>query len=270
MTSDSEAPADGAEPAPAPERRRSRWWLRLIAVVTVLAVLFGLGELAVRMLVPGIVASAVRQKLELTADHAVDVSLGGSALLNVVQGRLGDVTVDVADVPVMDGISVSASLHAASIPFDFGGKPISGGTVELTVPKDQIGPIVELATKGIASTGKVSDGVLEVGRKVELFGQKVPVTATVSLGVKDGDLTLQPRGVSAAGFDLSAKELRRLTGPALNAVLKPQTICVRDRIPAGVTLTSLVLSSTGSVRVAADLAPTILTDPEMRKTGSCV
>jgi hypothetical protein len=44
---------------------------------------------------------------------------------------------------------------------------------------------------------------------------------------------------------------------------------VRDRVPAGVTLTDIVLSSTGSVRIEADLDPGILSDPAQLEPGSC-
>lgn len=246
-----------------------RWWKLAAWIVAAVVVILGAGEIAIRVVAPNIITSTIREQLSLTSDHPVDVSLGGSAVMHAFSGTLGDVDVSVADVPVFDDILISLAAHADAMPFDVASRPLEGGTATLTIPKDQLGPVISLATSGIASTGAVKAGELEVGRTVSLFGQDVPVTASVALSIVDGALAIDPRGVTAAGFDLSADELHRLTGSLLDGVLQSHTLCVQDRIPAGISLTAIELSSLGSIRVDATLAPTLLTDPTQQALGSC-
>lgn len=246
------------------------WVKRLIAIVVSVAVLAGLGEIALRLIIPNAIAGAVRSQLKLTPDHPVDVSLGGSALLYAVTGRVGDVTVDVPDTPLIEGLTADASLHAASVPFNPTSGEIREGSVALTLSPEQLGAVISTLTSGVADTGEVRDGSLVVGRTMEFFGQQVPLTATLQLAVVgDGDVEVTPEGLSAAGLDLSTEMIAQAGGSVLEPLLQPRTVCVRDQLPKGLKLTGISFSSTGSATIEADLAPGILSDPAQRDTGSC-
>lgn len=249
--------------------RKPRWWLRILSVVVVLGVLAGGAEFALRMIIPGVIEGVVRSQLKLTADHPVEVDLGGSALLSAVQGGVGDVTIDIDRVPLLDGVETNATFHASKVPFNPLSGKITDGTVELVVPKDQLGSVVKMLTSGVAQTGEARGGSLVVGRSVELFGQEVGLTAKLGLKVNDGAVEIDPQGVNAAGFDLTAEQLAAATGSLLDPILQPQTVCVRDQLPAGVTLTDITLSSTGSARITADLSPSIFSDPKQQQPGTC-
>ncbi|UOQ60255.1 DUF2993 domain-containing protein [Leucobacter rhizosphaerae] len=249
--------------------RRPRWWLRILGVVVALGLLAGAAEVALRLIIPGVIAGAVRSQLNMTDDHPVDVSLGGSALFSAVRGEVGDVTIAVPNVPLLEGVETDASLHAAAVPFDPTSGEISDGTVELVVPKDQLGAVVDLVTSGVAQTGEVRDGALVVGRSIEMFGQEVQLSASIGITVVDGAVEIEPLGVKAAGFDFTAEQISAATGSLLDPVLQPQTVCVRDQLPAGVTLTDISLSSTGSATIRASLAPGILSDPAQQAQGTC-
>lgn len=250
-------------------RGTSSWWKKLLGVLIALAVLAGLGELGLRLFLPGVIEGVARAQLKISDDHPVDVDLGGSALLNALRGGIGDVSVSVPDAPITDGIVADAKVTAGLVPFN----PLSGeirdGSVRLTVPQDQLGSIVSLVTKGVATTGEVRDGSLLVGRSIPLLGQEIPVTVALDLGVANGDVILTPKQVSAAGLDLAAEQIAAATGTLLDPILRPEPVCVRDQLPAGITLTDIALSSTGSVTVSADLAPTAVSDPKMRAKGVC-
>ena len=246
------------------------WVKRLIVIVASVAVLAGLGELALRLIIPNTISGAVRTQLKLTPDHPVDVSLGGSALLHALTGRVGDVTVSVPDAPLVEGLTADAEVRAASVPFN----PISGeireGSVSLTLSEAQLGPVISTLTSGVADSGEVQDGALVVGRTMEIFGQQVPLSATLRLkAVGDGDVEVSPEGLSAAGFDLSAETIAQIGGSVLEPLLQPRTVCVRDQLPRGITLTNITFSSRGSVIIDADLAPGILSDPAEQAKGSC-
>ena len=251
------------------ERNGSRWWTKLIIVIVVVGLLAGAAELALRLIIPGVVAGAVRSQLDLTDDHPVDVALGGSALLNAFRGGVGDVTVDVPDAPLVEGVLADAALHADLVPFNPTSGEISDGVVELRLDKEQLGPVIETVTQGVAQSGEVRDGELVVGRALEAFGQQVNLSARLSVEAVDGAVKINPLGLQAAGFDFSAEQLAQATGTLLDPILQPQTVCIADQLPAGVTLTDIVLSSTGTVTIRADLAPGILSDPDQREKGIC-
>lgn len=251
------------------ERRGSRWWTKLIAVVVVVGLLGAAAEFALRLIIPGVIAGAVRTELKLTDDHPVDVSLGGSTLLNAVRGGVGDVTVEVPDAPVMNGIQADGSLHADLVPFNPTSGDITNGTVDLTLDKDQLGPVISLLTQGVAQTGEVQGGELVVGRSVETFGQQLTISARLGVKAVDGAVEIDPLGLSAAGFDLSTEQLAQATGSLLDPILKPQTVCIADQLPRGITLTDIVLSSTGSVTLKASLAPGIISDSAEQQQGTC-
>lgn len=249
--------------------RKPRWWLRLVWVVVIIGVLAGAAEVALRLIIPGVIEGAVRSQLKLTQDHPVDVSLGGSALLSALQGGVGDVTIEVPNLPLLEGIETDASLHAGLVPFSPLTGKIRDASVDLVVPKEQLGSVVSLLTSGIAQTGEVRGGNFVVGRSIEMFGQTVGLSATIGVSVVDGAVEIEPLEVKAAGFDLTAEQIGAATGSLLDPVLKPQTLCIQDQIPAGVTLKDIDFSSTGSVTIRADLSPGILSDPAQQQMGSC-
>lgn len=250
-------------------RRRPRWWVRLLAVLVGVGVLAGAAELALRLIVPGVIGGIVREQLSLSDDHPVEVSLGGSALAFALRGGIGDVTVEIPDAPLIEGVPVDARVHAGFSPFNPAEGEIEGGTASLTVPREQLGAVISMLTSGVAQSGEVRDGELAVGRDIEVFGQKITLTARIALEVHDGDVEIVPRGVNAAGLDLSAEQISQATGSLLDPILQPQTVCVRDRLPAGVTLSGVRLSSTGSASIEAVLDPRILSDPAELQPGSC-
>jgi len=260
-----------AEPEylPTPEPRKRRWWRPVIGVVIALALLAGAAELAIRLAVPGIVSSAVRQQLSLSPTHPVDVQIGGAAILPAITGRLNDLTVTVDDAELLDGLAGTVRLHAGSVPFDFEHGEIRGGSASLTLSPSQISPAIKLFTAGVADGGAVTDGELVVTKQVALFGAEVPVRATLGLAVRDGDVLITPKGIGAVGFDLTAKRLRKLTGHTLDGMLRAHDVCVKDRLPLGVELTGIDMLDNGSARLSVEVSPTIVSDPAQRKPGSC-
>lgn len=250
-------------------QRKPRWWARALGVVAVLALLAGAGELALRLIIPGVIEGAVRTELGLSDDHPVEVDLGGSALLGAMRGGVNDVTVAAPGVPIVEGLTADARVHVGFTPFNPTKGKLQDATAALTVPQAELGSTVELLTQGIAQTGKVSGDDLVVGRSLELFGQDVSLSASLRLGVDNGEVTVEPTGVKAAGFDLSADQLGQATGSLLDPILKPQTLCIADRLPRGVELTDIDLSSTGSVTLRAALAPTLLSDSSQQLPGRC-
>ncbi len=255
-----------------PARRRP--WLSVLGVLVVIGLLAGAAELALRLIIPSIIANAVRDSFDMTDDHPVEVELGGSALLYALSGRVGDVSLRVDEVPVMGGagaggLFVDVRAHAESAPFNVTTGEIEGAVASVTVSRDQLGQVVSLVTGGIADTAAVENGEISVGRSIEIFGISVPLEVTLRVSIADGDVFVEPTAVGAVGLDLTAEQISGYTGSLLDGVLTAHAVCVRDRLPAGITLTSLDFSSTGAATVSAAIAPGILSDPAQLEHGSC-
>lgn len=251
------------------EKRKPRIWLRVLSIFLVLGLLAGAAEVALRLIVPDVIAASVREKLTLTNDHPVDVTLGGSALLYALRGEVGDVSVVIDDAELVEGLRGNVSLHADAVPFDFANGEIAGGTAELTIDRSQLPAAITLLTSGLADGAQVQGGELVVSRTMKLFGAEVPLSASLSLAIEAGDVSIEPRSVNAVGFDLSVDEMRSAAGGTLDDLLSPHLICVRDRMPAGIELTDITLTSLGAVDLRVALDPGILSDPAQQELGSC-
>ncbi|MBC9953194.1 DUF2993 domain-containing protein [Leucobacter sp. cx-42] len=231
--------------------------------------LAGIGEGALRMIIPGVLEGIVRDELSLPADQEVAVDLGGSALWNAIRGGVGDVTVAIDDAPIAEGTPMSAIAHAEFVPFNPEKGEITGGTAQLTVKRENLGSIISLATSGLVDDGRVEDGVLELSKSAPVFGQDVTVSASIRLSIDNGDLHVEPVSVQAAGFDFNAAELKRATGSLFEPVIEPQTICVGEYLPAGIELTDLEFAKSGDVTLSTRFSPDILADPAALQPGTC-
>lgn len=251
------------------ERKPRRRWLWIPGVLLAVALLAGAAELALRLIIPGVIANAVRDGFGLSAEHPVEVALDGLALRHAIAGRVGDVQVTVPDAELVEGLRGTVQMHADSMPVDPSRGEIEGGSAALVLDRDQLPAAISLLTSGAADGGEVSDGELVVSRTAQIFGMDVTLSVDLALSVEDGDVSIEPTAIGAAGFDLSSEQIRSMVGGSFDGVLTAHTVCVRDRLPAGITLTGIELSSTGAVRLDAGLAPDILSDPASLEPGSC-
>jgi hypothetical protein len=255
-------------------RKRPRWWLRALIAVLIVGLLAGAAELALRALVPNIVANSIRDGFQLPADHPVDVELHGLQLIPALSGRVGPVELWVQDIEVVDGIEASLHASAESMPFDPSRAELEGARASVSVPSSSLGEVVSLATNGLVDIGRVEGDEVVVGTELSLFGFDVPLTARLALSVQDGQLLVEPTGVKVTGFDFTAQELRDLTGGAIGELLHPHVVCVSDRLPQGITLTQLSIqdawvASGATLTLGASLAPDLLSNPEQFELGSC-
>lgn len=239
-----------------------------IAAVVGVGVLAGLGEWGLRLAVPGVVETVAREQLSLPATHPVEVSIGGSALLSAIGGGVGDIAVDIPDAPVLDGVRASLNLTADRIPFNVEGSDMRGATASIYVATEDLGPVISVLTDGVVDEGKTASGELVVGRQFDAFGFSVPLQATLGLKAVDGEVLVDPRGLSAVGFDLSAEDLVASSGGLLDPLLSERQICVAEWLPAGAKLSDIHITR-GGAKVEFDLAPDLFSNPAQQEMGTC-
>lgn len=252
--------------------KRRRPWLRALVAFGVLVLLVAGAELTLKAIIPNVIANEVRGGLGLDRQHPVWVQQNGSALLRAVTGRVGDVEVTVPEVEIFEGIETTLYARAESIPFNPTSGDIIGGVASATIPSSSMNALVQLATNGLIDRGEVHGGEILVGKTIELFGFEVPLSASLAVSVEQGDLLIQPNSVQAVGFDWQLEDLRPLLGEEAATVLDAHTVCVRDRIPAGIELLDLELRSAmlgGVATVTVALAPDLLSNESQQQVGSC-
>lgn len=246
-----------------------RWAKLTIAGAVSLAVLAGGAEIALRAIVPNIVADGLRDTLELPRDHPVEVEMGGPAVWYALSGNIGNTDVRIAEAEVADGVTATLRFHAERVPFDVSGGEMRGGTASVYVSNSQLSPVISLLTSGVADSGRTTDGDLAVGRTIDAFGFSVPIEATLQLAIEAGGVVrVVPKGLSAVGFDLDSEQLAAATGGLLEPLLSAHELCVSDQLPAGVTLESITVTKRG-VEVEAKLADDFLSNPSQQEMGTC-
>ncbi|PTT16784.1 hypothetical protein DBR36_12155 [Microbacterium sp. HMWF026] len=103
---------------------------------------------------------------------------------------------------------------------------------------------------------------------VTLFGVGIPVGVTATPGAADGDLTLTPSGFRIAGNVIDADTLRGQFGGVADPLVQTQSLCIADRLPAGLTLTSATVQGQDLV-ATFDIAGALLNDPALQANGTC-
>lgn len=246
-----------------------RWVKATLGALLALLVLAAGAELVLRSIVPEKVATGIREALELADHHPVDVDMHGFALWYALSGDIGDVDVLVGDAPVTDEISATLKFHADRVPFDVTSGEMRGVTASAHVSHEQLSPVISLLTNGVADTGRTTGGDLAVGRTIESFGFTVPIEATLHLSVvNNGDVRVEPKGLSAVGFDFDTAHLNATTGGLLEPLLSVHELCIRDQMPRGIVLTAIDVTRRG-VSVEAKLADDFLSVPSQQELGSC-
>lgn len=270
--STAEATVEIPEAPIAAPRKRAKLWLRLFVVLLAVAAFAGLAELALRAIIPTVIAGVVRDNMGLSKDHPVEVDLKGSALFPAFTGHVNNVSMKVDGVSVFDGIEANLFAYAESVPFDPSKGEILGARASVTIPSKSMNSVMALVSNGMIDEGSVRDGEIELGRTMQMFGYDVPLKATLAVSVDRGDLLVRPTSVSAAGFDLSTEELRPLLGDAAATFLDTHVVCVRDQLPAGITLSQVAFKSNvfgGSATVSAKLSPDLLSNERQLQPGTC-
>ena len=245
-------------------------WVRWLVALVVIIVLGGILEFSLRAFLPTMVEGGSRLALRVPEESPVTVDTEGSFALNAFRWRIADTTVTAADVPLTDGITARATLQIGAMPlFPAFGK-LRDGTATFTIPADQIEATTQLMSGGMAEWSEVRDGTLHMGGTItnDQLDFDVPVDLSVpyegvaDLSVVDGDMVIDMRDVTVENQGFA-------TSVIVEMLQTTHTVCIADRLPAGLTLTSIELQAEGDIILRADLSETLLSNPDERRRGSC-
>lgn len=249
-----------------PRRRTGRWIAVLVVVVVLLAGAVVAAEFIARTVVTSTVRSLVVKHLGLPDDQNVDVTVAGVVLPQLLGGRLDDVTVTSNDV-TLGPITGDVLFELKGVPVS-GKSAADGGTASVRLDEEQVRTLLAQIPDFPSGTVSLAAPDLTFTNQLSLFGVGIPVGVSVTPGAADGDLTLTPAAFELGGNSIDADTLRAQFGGVADAILGTQSLCIADRLPAGLTLTSATVQGQSLV-AAFDVAGGVLNDPALQRDGSC-
>ncbi|MCU1412679.1 MAG: hypothetical protein JWN80_19 [Microbacteriaceae bacterium] len=250
------------------KRHRGRTALVVLAIIAVLLIVGGvILDNVARSYAENLVQTKVRSALSVPASTPVDVKVEGTSVLyQLATGRLQKIDVTLPKVSI-GALTGSAKLAVDGVPVDQS-QPIDGGT--LVVSTDQAG-LRELlkSFSGIPVTSvDLVGGAVRLGGSFDIFGLKIPLTVTLTPGVKDGKLTLAPKAFELNGSSITAAQLAKSFGGLASGITGTQSLCIASALPKPLHLKSLVIKGT-TVTVAGTISPVVLNATAFTTKGTC-
>jgi hypothetical protein len=243
-------------------RRARRGLLVAGIVLLVLIAVIVIADLVVRSIAQTTVAQAVEDELPEQVSGEVTAEIGGfSVLAQLIAGTAERVELTAPEL-LVDGTPIAVVVVATGVPLDFA-QPV--GRIDAEVRIDQAS-LDELAlTQGVVGDLTLGDGVVGYTGSLEILGFPVEYRATAEPEAAGDRVLLRPVGaeVTAGGASLD------LSG-AVDAVLggDPVEICVADRLPEGLALESIEVT-TGEAVLHLGGSGLILDEEHLAQTGSC-
>ena len=252
--------------ATTPRRRTGRWIAVIVVVVVLLIGAVVAAEFIARSVVTSTVRSLVVQNLGIPDDQDVNVQVAGLVLPQVITGRLDEVAVSSDDV-TLGPITGDVRVDLRGVPVS-AGAAVDGGVASVRLDQDQLRALLGQLPDLPAGTVSVAAPDVTFETSLSLFGIAIPVGVAVTPGAADGDLTLTPASFQVAGNELDADTLRGQFGGVADPILQTRSLCIADRLPAGLTLTSATVQGQDLV-ATFDVAGGIVNDPALQADGTC-
>lgn len=261
---------EAAASAPAPRRRRRRalpWIIAAVVVIGLAIAAWFVAEHMTREIVTSTVRQQVITQLALPEDQQVDVGVDEPVLPQVLGGTLDRLDVSSADVPLGDVVA-DVSVRAREVPIRTDGGDIGAAEATVVFSEDQLQTLLA-QVEGVPDTGIVlAPPDVQVEVELPLFALTVPLGLDLRPSVTDGDIVLSPEAVRLGGAELTGDALRERFGSAADAVLRSYPICVRDRLPAGLTVREVRVEP-GALVAEVDVDGAIIRDPALQANGTC-
>ncbi|MET0715959.1 MAG: DUF2993 domain-containing protein [Mycetocola sp.] len=253
----------GREPVRKPARRRALT-AAVVLVVAVLVVLGGafLAEYITRGVVEDTVAAAAESNLPSNVDGTVDVDIAGDwVLLQLLSGRMEQVTLTSDDL-TFDGIPVEKmTVTALGVPIDLKA-PVEDIDATVTLDEPALNELLTLPDNDAAIT--LGDGTIGYEGSTSVFGVPIGYVVTAALSPDGTDLLVTPQGAEVT----TAVGALDLSGIVDRVVSEPLRLCLADKLPVGVSISSIEVEN-GVATLSLAASDFTLSDSSLRSLGEC-
>ncbi|KAA9089914.1 LmeA family phospholipid-binding protein [Microbacterium radiodurans] len=260
---------EAASPASSPRRRRGwiGWLIAIVIVVGLAIVAWFVAEHITRDILTRTVREQVITQLALPEDQQVDVGFDEPVLPQVIGGRLDRLDVSSDAVPLGDVVA-DVSVRARDVPIRVDAGDIGSAEATITFGEDQLQTLLA-QVEGVPEAGlTLVPPDVRVEADLSLFALTVPLGIDLTPSAVDGDIVLTPAVVRIGGAELTTEGLRDRFGSAADAVLRDYPICIRDRLPAGLTVREVRVERAALV-AEVDVDGAIIRDPALQANGTC-
>ncbi|QKJ19911.1 LmeA family phospholipid-binding protein [Microbacterium hominis] len=256
---------DRAYTSQAPRRRVWPWLVTFGVVVALGIVAWFAVESAARDIVEGAIADEVRDQLSLPASQEIEVGIDGAVIPQLVRGSFDEITLASEDVAVGSFVG-DVVVTAQGVPIR--GGALAGAQGEVRVDSAQLQRLLSGVEGFPAESADISGGEVTISTELSVLGVAVPVGVGLVPSAAEGALVLTPQSLQVAGADISAEGLRDQFGVVADLVLRDWTVCIAERMPAGLTLTSAAVDG-GELVAQFAVDGNISVDATLREPGSC-
>lgn len=250
------------------EHRSKRWIVILVSVVALLVIALVATEVAMRKIVPETMANMVRDTVNLSDDHPIEVEVAGYLTPQVVLGTFNRVHLNADDVPIAEGIRASVSGVAHDLPRDVTSNELGETHLTAKFTQEQLTEVLRVLSRGVGQSLEIEGDRLSISNEITLFGQGIPITVAFFPSVVERQLHIEPISVDAAGvLSLTVDQLKdfQIFAPYADGI----DLCVAEYLPAGVHLDALALSTTKTLAVTVKVSPEIGMDESLHELGVC-
>lgn len=245
-------------------KRRRRWPWVVLVITVLLVALIAAGEVIARALVPAVAREKVIAALSLPADQEITVQTSGMLVPQLLAGRLDSVRL-AADSVALGTLVADVDVTATGVLLD--GGEMAGATGVARISDEAFREVLAASDLPLDEV-TLEDGAVSLAGSVRVFGLAIALAVRAAPAVDDRALTLRPVAFRIGGAEVDAQELARRLGPVGEALAGPYPVCVADRMPAGLSLTSLTVSG-GEAVVGFDVDGRIAVDAALQRPGSC-
>jgi hypothetical protein len=255
----------------APTKKRRRWPWVLGGILLVLAILlviaFFIADAYAKDYARAYIKERIVAVLGIEPGTPVTVDIGdGSVLLQALRGKLDqiDVTADQVDFGILKG---AATVHAEGVPLDQNA-PVDSLEVTFAVAEGDVGALAGNLSGLELESIALEEPEIVATTTFSFFGFQIPVGMGIEPSADEGRIVFTPTSIRLGEDSYTADELKNTFGGFADQLLRQQSFCVAENLPAALTIVGVEVVQK-SLIVTIDGDGAALGGPDLSTAGVC-
>jgi LmeA-like phospholipid-binding len=255
----------------APKKKRRRWPWVLGIILLVLAILLTIAFFVAEAYAKDYARDYIKQRiiavLGIEPGTPVTVDIGdGSVLLQALRGKLDqiDVTADQVSFGILKG---AATVHAEGVPLDQNA-PVGTLGITFAVAEGDVAALAGNLSGMQLDSISLEEPEIIATTTFSFFGFQLPVGMGIEPSADKGQIVFTPTSIKLGNDTYTAEQLKQTFGAFAGQLLKQQSFCVAENLPAALTIVDVdVVKKDLIVKINGDGAA--LGGPDLSTPGTC-
>lgn len=257
--------------AAAPKKKRRRWPWVLGGILIVLGILLTIAVIVAERYAKDYARDYIKDRiiavLGIEPGTPVTVDIGdGSVLLQALAGKLNqiDVTADQVSFGILSG---AATVHAEGVPLDQN-EPVEALEITFAVAEGDVEALAGNLSGAQLESILLEEPEIVASTAFNVFGFQIPVGMGIEPSAEDGKIVFTPTSIRLGDENYTAEELRDTFGGFAEQLLRQQSFCVAENLPAALTIVDVdVVEKDLVVKIDGDGAA--LGGTDLSTPGTC-